>query len=357
MADSSEGPSIWWWAFGYFACYVPYTALTKMLSKPLIDTGAGRVGSLEILPSTAMASVVAMVTFLVATGWWRHAGRRTIAGRAVPLPRKLTILSGLCSSGIIATTTLAYTLGASALILALFMRGGVLVIAPVIDRISRRKVRWFSWVALILSLVSLLVVAGILSWDGGPYLRLGDDNASIGPRAMLDVALYLTFYFVRLTLMSSKAKSKDPATNLRYFVEELMVSTPALVLLLGIGALTLGGAQGAELQAGFTSFFDRPVVLHAIAIGVLSQGTGIFGGLIFLDKRENTYCVPVNRASSVLAVLIASLLLTAAYPSYPPVASAEYVGAAFIIAAIGFLTIAPALVKRRAEPAAPAARA
>jgi hypothetical protein len=347
MADSSEGPSIWWWAFGYFACYVPYTALTKMLSKPLIDTGHGPVGSLEILPSTAMASVLAMITFLVVTGWWRHAGRRTVAGRSLPMPRKLTILSGLCSSGIIATTTLAYTLGASALILALFMRGGVLVIAPVIDRISSRKVRWFSWAALILSLFSLAVVAGMLTWDGGPALRISEDSVDIGRWAMLDVALYLTFYFVRLTLMSSKAKSSDPATNLRYFVEELMVSTPALVFLLGLGALVLGGAQGHALQAGFTTFFDRPVVLHAIAIGVLSQGTGIFGGLIFLDRRENTFCVPVNRASSVLAVLIASLFLTAAYPSYPPVVNAEYVGAALIIGAIGFLTIPPSLAKRR----------
>lgn len=347
MADSSEGPSIWWWAFGYFACYVPYTALTKMLSRPLIETGASKVGSLEILPSTAMASVVAMVTFLVATGWWRHAGRRTVAGVSLPMPRKLTILSGLCSSGIIATTTLAYTLGASALILALFMRGGVLVIAPVIDRISSRKVRWFSWVALILSLFSLAVVAGLISWDGGPTLRVSEDSVDIGRWAILDVSLYLLFYFVRLTLMSNKAKSSDPATNLRYFVEELMVSTPALVIMLGLGALLLGGHQGAELQAGFTTFFDRPVVLHAIAIGVLSQGTGIFGGLIFLDRRENTYCVPVNRASSVLAVLIASLFLTAAYPSYPAVEDKEYVGAAFIIAAIGFLTIAPALIKRR----------
>ena len=350
MAKDAEGPSIWWWAFGYFACYVPYTALTKMLSKPLIDTGATPVGSLEILPSTAMASVLAMIIFLLVTGWWRQAGRRTVGGVSLPMPRKLTVLSGLCSSGIIATTTLAYTLGASALILALFMRGGVLVIAPIIDGISRRKVRWFSWAALVLSLMSLAVVAGMvkLGWEGGPTLAVGVGDVAMTTVAMVDVALYLTFYFVRLTLMSSRAKSVDPATNLRYFVEELMVSTPALLLLLAIGALTLGGDQGQQLRDGFSTFFERPVVLHAIAIGVLSQGTGIFGGLIFLDKRENTFCVPVNRASSVLAVLIASVALTAAYPIYAAPKTAEYVGAAMIIGAIGFLTIPTLLAKRRA---------
>jgi hypothetical protein len=316
--------------------------LTKMLSRPLIETGAGPVGSLEILPSTAMASVVSMVLFLVVTGWWRRAGRRDVAGFSLPMPRKLTLLSGLCSSGIIATTTLAYTLGASALVLALFMRGGVLVLAPIIDRISRRSVRWFSWVALVLSITSLAVTV-----TGG--------SVTMTTIAMVDVILYLTFYFVRLTLMSSKAKSVDSDTNLRYFVEELMVSTPALVILLGLGALFLGGAQGEALQSGFTTFFDRPVVLHAFAIGILSQGTGIFGGLIFLDKRENTFCVPVNRASSVLAVLIASVLLTTIFPTYAAVKSTELLGATLIIVAIGFLTIPSLLEKRRRTRAAAAA--
>lgn len=344
MASEPEGPSIWWWAFGYFACYVPYTALTKLLSHTskdadgvkhtLIATGAGPVGSLEILPSTVMASVITMVAFLVATGWWRHAGRRQVLGRSLPMPRKLTILSGLCSSGIIATTTLAYTLGASALVLALFMRGGVLVIAPIIDGISRRKVRWFSWAALLLSLASLTVTI--------------TGSVAITGLAMLDIALYLTCYFVRLTLMSQRAKSSDRATNLRYFVEELMVSTPALLLMLVIGALIPGWSGGHELQVGFTGFFDRPVVLHAFAIGVLSQGTGIFGGLIFLDQRENTFCVPVNRASSVLAVLLASLYLTAAFPAYPAVDGAQFVGAGLVLVAIAFLTIPSALARRRA---------
>lgn len=344
-----EPPSIWWWAFGYFACYVPYTALTKMLSTPLIATGGSSVGGLELLPSTAMASVVTMVLFLFATGWWRHAGRRTLGGVALPLPGKLTFLSGLCSSGIIATTTMAYTLGATALVLALFMRGGVLVIAPVIDRISRRSVRWFSWVALALSMASLAVT-------------VSDGNVDVTRWALIDIAIYLACYFVRLTLMSHRAKSADPATNLRYFVEELMVSTPALVAILGLGALVLGGKQGHALAAGFTTFFDRPVVLHAIAIGVLSQGTGIFGGLVFLDQRENTFCVPVNRASSVLAVLVASALLFAAFPGhvvvdsaraayrgYPPVEPRELLGAALVLVAIAFLTI-PSAVSRRRRP-------
>lgn len=346
VSATREPPSIWWWAFGYFACYVPYSALTKLLSssKGLVDTGATPVGSIEILPPSVMAAVATMIVFMIVTGWWRKAGRVRVLGRDVPMPGKLTLLSGLCSSGIIATTTLAYTFtNVSLVLVALLMRGGVLVIAPIIDRITGRHVRWFSWIALFLSLLSLL-----LSFAGSR------DDARMPILCTIDVICYLGFYFTRLTLMSRKAKSKDANTNLRYFVEEGFVSAPALLLLLGLGAIFLDGQLGDGLRAGFTTFFDRPVWIYGLLIGVLSQGTGIFGGLVFLDQRENTFCVPVNRASSVLAVLFAQIFLAAAYGlAYPK--NEEWVATGLVLTAIGFLTIAPAMEKRRREARAKAA--
>jgi hypothetical protein len=337
----STAPSIWWWAFGYFACYVPYTALTKMLSKPLIATGRGPVSSLEILPPSVMASVVTSVAFLLATGWWRRAGRRQLFGRSVPAPGRLTLLSGLCSAGIIVTTTLAYTFsGISLVLVGLLMRGGVLVIAPIVDRITGRHVRWFSWVALALSMMSLL--AAFVSSRG---------DARMPVVAAIDIAFYLGCYFSRLTLMSRQAKADDD-TNLRYFVEEQLVAAPALLVALVIATLLVGGESGQALAAGFTTFFDRPVWLLGLAVGVMSQGTGIFGGLIFLNHRENTFCVPVNRASSVLAVIVASVVLSWAYGSAWPQRE-EWIAAGLILSALAVLTIAP----RVAKPAAGAVAA
>ncbi len=347
---SASGPSIWWWAFGYFACYVPFAALTKVVSKGLIDSdGIPQVApardpgidGLEMLPPTVTATVATLVVFLLATGWWRHAGRRRVLGVSVPMPQKLTFLSGVCTSGIIATTTLAYTfVDVSIVFVMLLMRGGLLVLAPVVDAFAGRHVRWFSLVALLLSIGSLLAAF------------LGGGSTLLTTACAIDVLLYLGFYFVRLSLMSKLAKSADSNANLRYFVEEGMTSGPVLLLLLGLAALFAGGEFGASMRAGFTTFWDRPVVPYALVIGVLSQCTGIFGGLILLDKNENTFCVPVNRASSVLAGIVGSVILGALFAGYGPLSTDEIVGAGLIIAAIGFLSIPPALARRRAKKAA-----
>jgi len=92
-------------------------------------------------------------------------------------------------------------------------------------------------------------------------------------------------------------------------------------------------------------------VILSIIVGLLSQGTGVFGGLILLDKRENTYCVPVNRASSILAGLVATYSLALILGERGANAS-ELIGAALIIAAILVLSLPPLMQKRKAAAAA-----
>ena len=48
--------SIWGFAFGYFASYVPYSALTKAVSSGRI--GGEKVPGVELLPMSAAASLV-----------------------------------------------------------------------------------------------------------------------------------------------------------------------------------------------------------------------------------------------------------------------------------------------------------
>jgi hypothetical protein len=328
--------SIWVFAFGYFACYVPYSLLTKLLTKGLVPGIEGRVVSgFSILPVSAIAATVAMLVFLSSVRWWRHATHTRILGQSIPTPTRWTLLSGVCAAGTIGTTTLAYTFeGVSIVFAMLLMRGGVLVIAPIVDALAKRKVRWFAWAGLALSISALLVSVTDTRSYAMPLL------------CGIDIAVYLASYFVRLRFMSRLAKSADADSNKRYFVEEQMVATPALVVLLALAALFAGGEIGQALREGFSGFLLDPVLVPIIVVGVLSQGTGVFGNLIYLDRRENTYCVPVNRSSSVLAGVVASYLLLT-FPGQRPPQTTELIGAAMIIGAIGFLTVPPMMAARR----------
>jgi len=330
-----EDLSIWAWAFGYFACYVPYSALTKTVTGP----GSGLSG-LAILPITTAVSMVGSFAFITALGWWKSAGRGTIGRRSLPMPGRWTFLSGLCSAAIIGTTTLAYTFeGTSIVFMMLWMRGGVLVLAPIVDLISRRKVRRTAWGALALSLAAVL-----LATAGGVELKLSG-------WAMVDIAVYLLAYFIRLQFMSRMSKSPDPESRRRYFVEEQMVATPAIVLVLGLLAVWGQGEGMLEVRHGFTDVMFSDAVGWLLLIGLFSQGTGVFGALILLDPRENSFSVPVNRASSVVAGVLAGYGLYV-FSGAPPPGAAELLGAGLVIAAVLLLS-APSLLGRRSVDASP----
>jgi hypothetical protein len=332
--------AIWGYAFGYFACYAPYSALTKALSKGALDGMSHGISGFELLPWSTLASGVGMFLFLTARGWWSYASTRTVLGVRVPFPSLWTFLSGLCSAAIIATTTLAYTFsGTSIVFMMLLMRGGVLILAPLVDVLSRRRVAWPSWVALGLSLAAV----GVATAPGV--------DARVTAAALVDLGVYLLGYFIRLRFMSHLAKAQDPSASIRYFVEEQMVATPALVTVL-VGAALIGeGPVLSDIRDGFTGLLARGQVLNELLVGVLSQGTGVFGGLILLDHRENSFCVPVNRASSLVAGVVATGLLSLLL-GLPGVGARELLGAFFVMAAMLVLGLPTVLKARRAAPPA-----
>lgn len=329
--------SIWGFAFGYFACYVPYSLLTKIMSKGLLPSLDGqRLAGFSILPVTAVATLVTMIIVISLLGWWKYAKHSKILGMNLPHPTKWTFLSGIFTSLIIGTTTLAYTFEGVSIVLAmLLMRGGVLIIAPIVDTITKRSVRWFSWAGLVGAFAALLI--GLTDAEGYHIpLLLG-----------IVIAVYLFSYFMRFQFMSKNAKSDKKDVNLRYFVEEQMVSTPVLVIFLAFFAL-LKNDIGVDVRMGWTMHWDQPYLWALILIGALSQGTGFFGTLVFLDKSENTYCIPVNRSSSILAGVIAAFLLSL-FPNQSVPHTSQLIGAGIIIISILFLTIPPLLQKKETK--------
>lgn len=326
-SPSPKGARIWAYAFGYFACYAPYSALTKLMSQGHLPGMTRAVDGFEVLPITTFASLVGMVVFISAARWWKHAGRRRLLGLQIPAPSRWTLLSGLATAAIIATTTLAYTFdGLSIVFMMLLMRGGVLVIAPIVDLFSKRRVKDRSWIALGLSFAALVAaVADTRSF-------------ALTVIAAIDVAVYLASYFVRLRFMSKMAKSEEREDSLRYFVEEQMVATPAIFLALVVGAAIGRGEVLHALRLGFTDAWSTGTILPGIVVGLLSQGTGVFGALILLDGRENVFCVPVNRASSMLAGVLSTGAL-AVFAGGKPSPVMELVGAGLMLVAVLVLAV------------------
>jgi drug/metabolite transporter (DMT)-like permease len=313
----------------YFACYVPYSAITKAMTSPSI-AGAQAWSGLALVPVTTLASTVAMFATLSVLGWWRYARRPD--GTGWPRPNRWTFLSGLATAAILITTTLAYTFdGVSIVFVMLVMRGGVLVIAPIVDAITGRSVRWFSWIALALSILSL---------GNALMTRVG----AVPLLCAIDLGLYLLGYFVRLRLMARLGKSEDQAVRRRYFVEEQMVATPAALVALAILAWFGPASLAAPLRHGFVGAWSDPLVIWAVLAGIFSQGTGVFGGLMLLDAQEASYCVPLNRAASILGGVVATTVLAIGFGrSFPT--GWELAGAGLLVISIGVLWIGPQLAR------------
>jgi protein-tyrosine-phosphatase len=317
---------IWGLALGYFIFYTPYSGLTKALSNGLVPGMGGPIPGTVLLPVSVMATVLGMLGFITAKGWWKYAGRRELFGLSIPFPRRLTFLSGVCIATIMGTTTLAFTFqGISIVLVLVLLRGGILIVAPLVDAITSRRVRWFSWAAM---LISLMAVTLVLS-DASNY------KLSFG--AIIDVAAYLIAYFIRFQLMTRLAKSDEQTTTLRYFVEEQMIASPLLLAALGTMAFIGTGNEMMGFRLGFTTFLGSKAAVPALLVGLCYAGLCICTTFIFLDCRENTFCVSMHCGSSMLSGVTASGVLTLFFNQSAP-SAAQFASAGLIVVALLLLS-------------------
>jgi protein-tyrosine-phosphatase len=317
---------IWWLALGYFIFYAPYSFLIKVLTSKLWPGVTETVSGFRLLPAVAISTAIVLPAFITLKGWWKYTGHRRCLGLSVPWPGLLVFLSGFGTALIIGTTTLVFTFtGVSILFALLLMRGGVLLIAPGVDLLFRRRVRWFSWAALAFAFPAL-------------FLALTDvNNYRLTVLAALTIAAYLSGYLFRLPCVTKLAKIDDKAVTRGYFVAEAMVAVFFLVTVPAVFALIGKGAIMMELRDGFIDFLASGVTLPAILIGALYAGLYCFGTLIYLDCRENTFCIPLNRGSSLLAGVVATYMLALVFEQKLP-SEAQLGSAGMIVIALLFLS-------------------
>ena len=318
--------AIWALGLGYYISYTPYSGLTKALSNGLLPGAGGPVKGTVLLPLSAIATVIGLFSFITIKGWWKYAGRREFFGYQIPFPRLLTFLSGVCLATIMGTTTLAFSFGGLSIVLVLvLLRGGTLIIAPVVDGIVGRRVRWFSWTAMFVSLAAVLIA---LSEASSYTLTLA---------AAIDIAAYLAAYFFKLQFMSRLAKTNEREATLRYFVEEQIVASPLLVVTLVVLAAIGYGDVMLGFRTGLTSFVTTPAAFYAVLVGFSYAALCVCTTLIFLDRRENTFCMPMHCGSSMLAGFTATALLAVLFNQAGPTTT-QTASAGFLVVALGFLS-------------------
>lgn len=292
---------VWFFALGYFLCYTFYSATVKQ-----VTGGAARVPGLTLLFSAALGTALALPLLLAVLGWWKTRPRFD----------RNTLIAGVATGVIIVTTTLAYTFdGVSIVFTLLLLRGGVLILAPVVDAICGREVRWFCWAALLASMAGLAVT----------LYNTPDTHMTLV--AALNTGAYLAAYAIRLPVMTRCAKVAEQEPTRRWFLGEMIVALLVQLSLPLAGALLLPGTAGAQLRGGITGMSAA-----GLLIGVLYGGLYFFGTSVYLDRRENTFCVPLNRGASLLAGIMATLLIGHA-PTVP-----ELAGASLIVGALLFLS-------------------
>lgn len=282
---------VWAFAAGLVVFYAPYAGLAKAVTEGLVPGIPKGLVGLEILPAAILGTVLMVPLNLTILGWWKYAS----------FPSPAVALSGFGLALIIGTTTVLYTFHGISIVLALIlMRGGLLIMGPIVDRIFGRRVRWFSWAAFAVSLGALGVALFVATDYSLPLL------------AALCLSCYLLGYAFRTPAMTKLAKVNDAVVTLRYFVQEVLVTIVLLPLIPAVMALFGTSSASHALRRGFTTFwFQHPAaVVPVMLIGVFYALHNIFGTLIYLDGRENTFTIPLFCGASFLAGYSAILLLS-----------------------------------------------
>lgn len=319
----------------YVAAYLPYVVLTRQLATADAAAVGRPLTGLEILPAMLITGMITTLGFIWLVGWNQHVARVKVGPLSVPLATKWTAASGVCTALILVTVPLSYTFqDVSIPFMQLLMRGDILIIAPVVDLLMRRKVHWWSWAALALVGFALFIT---LSDRGGLKLP---------PLAIVTIIVYTIGYFGRLWIMSKVSKDDDPVKLRAFFSEEKIVGFPVAILLLALVAV-IGGRQGEELRWGFSDVWTTEQVILISLCGLMVCLTGVFAGFILLNARENSYCVPLERSASILAGIFGSVLLAVFLGGRMP-SNAEFTGAGLLIVAVTLLWLGPRVAASRA---------
>lgn len=314
---------LWLWVslFLYFTAYVPYSMQSKRISD--------HVTTLQILPLTSLGGFTVTVIEFIAIGLVITHGRGApLKARLAAFWQRLSfsaaaVLTGVACAVISMMTTASYMLHGAALVtMGLLLRGGMLSLAPINDKLQHRHISAQTWVGFSLAIAA--IACSLVSAGAIPLVGIG-----IFIAYECAYALNLNFY--------GKNQGKFEFLCSAQFIActtMVMISVAQCTVM-----WTNDGVRAAIVHAGShgTGLLSITIIdaLNALSIGALAQLTGIFGPMILMSPTEQTYSVPINRSGSVIATVAAQRLLG------NTLSIAQLLGVTFFIIAIVVLALRP----------------
>lgn len=284
--------------FSYFFAYFLFAYTTKSLSH-------SHDATLLALASTLACCLVCVAGFIAEAALATSRSQRPVA---LTVFRRLNepdvVVAALGSAAVLLASTLAYSQPDVSLLLPLLlMKGGVLLWGPVVDwlrgEVAPNKSR------AVLALAALAVA--LVLWQKFSLSSLG-----VGV-ALVCAVVYVVAYFPKIHVMARHKGDVD--FLLAEMTLTLAIALPGAFCLALVHALR--GVEGAGVVGSL------PIALHALqrdlgpllrepklyALGLGSEGAGLFGGLLFLAPTAATLNVPLNRCTSLLAGFCATVAL------------------------------------------------
>ncbi|UCF78833.1 MAG: hypothetical protein JSW03_00720 [Candidatus Eiseniibacteriota bacterium] len=330
---------------GYFVFYVITGVTVKyFLGRP--ELGFPGMEGIEFLVYSTLGGTSLAVGVVLALRWFKSASIQTAQWGSLRFPREFLYIipSGVCTAVVIPTTTLMYTLPISVMVAMVIMRASVIIISRAVDAVQIRQgiLHKKVYVEENIGVVFALLAAGVqMFWvgEGGfDFIRSRAATSILGS--------YIVAYSIRIYIMNyyKNTRGKGVKLNNKWFFGIEQISASVTLILATLFVFHSPRIMGWDLtQIGlFRGAIIDPLPLwrQAVLAGMAFGMVAFFSVFLFMFKgRTATFAGLVNRLTSLIAGTTATLVFYFAFKGRFPVLQ-DWISLAFILIAVGFLSIA-----------------
>lgn len=331
--------------FSYFFFYV-ITGFTVKYFTGKPELGFPGMTQTEFLVYSTLGGTSLCVAVVLVLRWFRTKSTNLVHWGALSFPREYLYIipSGVCTAVVIPTTTLMYSLPISVMVAMVIMRASIIVISRAVDAVQIQKgiLHKKVYVEENIGVVFALIAASVQIF----WRKEGDFDFARSGVAMTILGSYITAYAIRIYIMNyyknTRAKGMKLDNKWFFSIEQIAACTTMVVvgLFLFYGPRHFGweSAQLGLFRGALTN--PRPMWSWAILAGMAYGMVAFFSVFIFMFKgRTATFAGLVNRLTSLVAGTAATLVFCfACGGSFPKIQ--DWFSLAFILVAVGFLTVA-----------------